>query len=90
MEIFDRQNKRTLNIHRVTGGPIFVELNDYKYILDTIDETKSKVKESGEHMFKIEEYNEQKHYECEQWKGCLEDIQRKFVYIQKTLFEKGP
>lgn len=81
--------QRKLKIFRYNEGPIFIEINDYKHLLDNVDEIKNGLKKSGDYIFKLEEYNEQKHYECEQWKASLEDIQRKMVYIQKTLFE-GP
>jgi hypothetical protein len=80
--------QKRLQVHRAPGGPIFVEVADYRHVLDGIDFMKAKLKESEDYIFKVEEYNEQKHNEFEQWKVALEDIQRKLVFVEKTLFEK--
>ena len=80
--------EKRLRTHRVAGGPIFIEIINYKHVLDGIDFMKIRLKESGDYIFKIEDYNEKKHSEFEQWKSILEDIQRKLVFVDKTLFEK--
>lgn len=92
-EMVQDENKRIfdkkLKVHKFAGGAIFIEVKDYKHVLNSLDELRENMKNVAKYMVKLEQYNEKKHSEFEQWKATLEDMQRKFLFVEKTLFQKG-
>ncbi len=74
--------------HRKVKGPLFIEINDYKRVLNSVDEIKRDVNESHDFVLKLDEFNNGKHAEFEKWKKCFEYIHNKLGFIDKTLFEE--
>jgi hypothetical protein len=73
---------------RTLRKPIFVEVNDYKKVMEEITMIKEETKESekiAEEMEKIKNENEKN---LKKWNGQLEKIQRNLVFAEKTLFEQ--
>jgi hypothetical protein len=87
-DVLDRV-KKDYSIIPEKKGPLFVEINSYKHVLDGIDYIKGKLKESDDLIIKTEEIEDYKKTKFEDWKANLEDIQRKFVFMQKTLFDNN-
>lgn len=71
----------------VPNSPIFTEINNYKRVLNSIDEMKRDLNESQDIIIKLEEFNDKKHLEFEQWKKIFTYIQNKLLFVDKTLFE---
>lgn len=66
---------------------VFVSMDNYKQILDDISTIKSDIKRSDDIFTRLNEIKNIKNEKFEKWKDKLEDIQRKLVYIEKTLYE---
>lgn len=67
--------------------PVFVKIEDYKDVLDIIDMIKSKIAEAKEALAKINELKNEEDAELELWRSGIEEVERKVVFIDKTLFE---
>jgi hypothetical protein len=72
---------------RAPVKPVFVDVEHFKDILDDLNSTKLDLKEGMEIMQKLEEIKLEKDKNFDKWKSQLEDIQRKLIFIDKTLFE---
>lgn len=70
------------------GRDMFVKADKYKEILEGVDTIKRKVKESEDILESLNEIKNIKDEEFEKWRTLLEDVERKSVYIDKTLFER--
>ena len=69
------------------GGPLFVEINNYKNILNSVDEIKRDLGDSQEYLNKLDEFNGKKNTEFERWKKTFENIHTKLTFVDKTLFK---
>lgn len=74
---------------QIPKGPVFIEINDYKRVLNGVDEIKRDANESQEMILKLEEFNDKKHSEFEKWKKIFENINTKLKFIDKTMFEQS-
>ena len=68
-------------------GPLFIRSDDFQRVLGRISDTKEILKAQEERMFKINEIKNKEEKKFVLWKNKLEDIQRKMIYVDKTLFE---
>jgi|GEM_PF-3599266 len=71
----------------VTEGPIYLNVGSYKDVIENINSIKNKVKESEDYMQRLNEVKNAKDKYFEQLRVKLEDLQRKSLYIDKSLFE---
>ena len=69
-------------------GPLFVEINNYKRALDSVDHIKVELSESQNYILRMEEYNDKKTNEFEKWKKCIDYIKSKLMFVDKTLFNE--
>jgi len=67
--------------------PVFVEVEKFKDVLDDLNSTKISLKDGEEIMSKLEEIRLEKDKNFDKLKTRLEDIQRKLIFIDRTLFE---
>jgi len=67
--------------------PIFVKVDEYKEVLELLEEIKAKVKETNSTLEKLEKLKEQEDNEIESWKSEIDDVENKIHYIDQTLFE---
>lgn len=70
------------------GKEMFVKADKYREILESIDIVRRKVRQSENLLKRMDEIKNIKDKEFEKWRNLLEDIERKSVYIDKTLFER--
>jgi hypothetical protein len=66
--------------------PLFVKSDDYKEIMRGIQDIKAKVNESDSILLNLNEVKNQKDKEFQKMHNQIADIQRKLVYIDKTVF----
>jgi hypothetical protein len=71
----------------VSVKPVFVEVERFKDMLDDLNQTKISLKEAVDIMAKLDEIRLDKDKLFEEWKSQLEDIQRKLIFVDRTLFE---
>lgn len=69
------------------GMPVFVKIDEYKEVLDVMHMVKSKIEDAKETLGKINELKNEEDAELELWKNGLDEIERKVVFVDKTLFE---
>jgi hypothetical protein len=67
--------------------PLFVKADDYKSILGALTVIRSKIGDSEKILADLNELKNVKDKSFEKWRTELEDIQRKLLYIDKTLYE---
>ena len=69
-------------------GPLFIEINNYKRVLHSLDEMKKDLSESQEFVLKLDEFNDKKYNEFERWRKSIEYIHSKLAFVDKTLFKE--
>ena len=70
-----------------TDGPIFVKSRDYQEVIGKIGKIKDNVQHTEEIFKRMNEIKNEKDKVFTEWKRSLEDIQRKLIYVEKSLFE---
>lgn len=66
--------------------PIFVPIDLFRNISDEISSTQNIVKENGDTIARIEDFKEDEDKEYNKWEIQIKDIQKKLIYVDKTLF----
>jgi len=67
--------------------PVFVKINDYKEVLDTVDVMKQKLKETTKTLEKIRELKAEEDREIQEWEKNVADIARRLSFIDSAFFE---
>lgn len=73
----------------VEGKPLFIRVGDYREVLQGSANIKTHLKEADSIIQRANELKEEQEKEFDKWKGIVEDINRKMVYVDKVLFESG-
>lgn len=69
------------------GGPIYVSLKQFSTIMQTIGDIKGNLRECGESLNNANAIKNQEDTKLAKWHSTAENIQRKLLYVDKTLFE---
>ena len=67
--------------------PIFVRIEEYDEVLETLSSTKAKLEDAKNVLSNIIELKEQEDSEIEAWKVGLDDVEKKLEYVDNLLFE---
>lgn len=67
--------------------PVFVKIEEYKEVLDIIAIAKEKIQDARSVMEHLTELKEQEDTEIDSWKANIEDIEKKLLHIDNSLFE---
>ena len=76
-----------LVMKRGATGPLFVRMDEYKTLLEDIEQMKIGFKQNETIYTRLEDYRTDQDKHFEKFHQALEDIQRKLLYMDKTLFE---
>src|SRR3989338_3870541 len=68
--------------------PIYVNISDYKKSIDAVNDARKILNETEAHILKIGEIESQKQKANAKYQDRVEDIQRKLIFLDKTIFEK--
>jgi len=68
--------------------PLYIRTDYYSQVLSTMDTLKNYVDQSTEMLYSLENLKKNVEIEHKNYRGLLEDIQRKIIYVDKVLFEK--
>ena len=68
-------------------APVFVKIEDYKDTIDVLDLIKDRLAEAKRTLSDINELKNDEDSELELWSSTLNEIERKLVSIDRTLFE---
>lgn len=71
-----------------TRKPIFITIDNYEKSLHNIIDIKANVKEFSEIIYRIENLNDSQNSTYTNFHNMLEEIQRKLIYVDNTIFEK--
>jgi len=66
--------------------PIFVKIDMYEDIRDIVNIIKSKIIEARETLEKIQQIRHEEEAELELWRNEISDVEKKIVFIDKSLF----
>lgn len=69
-------------------GPIFIRSDNYKAMLDGIDQFKIKLEEEESIFLRLNDLKNSEDKLFETFRESIEDIQRKLLFVDKTLFEE--
>ena len=67
--------------------PVFVQIDDYKDVLDVVELIKNKLEEAQALVSQIHDLKTQEDKELELWYKEITDIEQKIGFIDKTLLE---
>jgi hypothetical protein len=67
--------------------PVYVKIDEYKSVLDTMNMLKSKLNEARTILAKINDLKNEEDAELELWHTGIEEVERKVEFVDKTLFE---
>lgn len=67
--------------------PVFVRIEEYRDVLDIVNMIKNKIEEAKETLGKIHELKNEEDAELELWHTGIEEVERKIMFVDKTLFE---
>ncbi len=69
-------------------GPLFINLSGYKTILLTVDDIRDHLKRANDRLADLNGIKSREDSALEAWHSSLENIQRKMIFIDRSLFEK--
>ena len=68
-------------------GPLYIRSDRFKAVIDDIDQIRTKFKEEDDIFFRISDIKNSQDQLFEDFRQSLEDIQRKLLFIDRSLFE---
>ncbi len=71
----------------MNSAPVFVKIDAYKEVLDTIDVIKAKIDKAKKIYEELNQVKAEEDEELIEWKTTLDNISDKIYFIDKTLFE---
>ena len=87
-KIEEEHHPEIVSKEKKVEGPIFVNVNSYRDALNCVTSIRRKIKEGENHLQKLNEIKNSKDKYFEQFRTKLEDLQRKSLYVDKSLFER--
>ncbi|MBL7054883.1 hypothetical protein ISS05_03945 [Candidatus Woesearchaeota archaeon] len=81
------EHKEAVKKRIVRKGPLYIKLEKFKEVVGDVNLIKKDLKKSGELLDGVISLKEEKAQDFEKWHIMVEDIQKKIVFIEKTLFK---
>lgn len=75
--------------NEIGDAPVFVKIEDYKDILNTLEHIKDSVKEAKKVLEEINELKSNEDTQLEMWNDVLEEIEQKIESIDEDIFEQS-
>ena len=72
--------------HLELTRPLFVDVLLFREVIDEIASISGRLKESHDSLSRLEEFREDEEKEFKRWRSNVQDIQKKLIYVDKTLF----
>ncbi len=70
-----------------SGGSLYVRVDKFKIALDHINVIRSDLRKSEEDVMKLEGLKREKDKSFDRFKLSLDDLQKKLIFVDKTLFK---
>ncbi|MDP7263184.1 MAG: hypothetical protein QGI38_01515 [Candidatus Woesearchaeota archaeon] len=83
------REEREVLTHKEAKGPVFIRVERFRNVLNGISTIKSNLKAADRSLLNLNEIDESREKEFEKWKNAIADMQKKFIFIDKTLFKEG-
>ena len=80
------QEKETL-IKTPSGRTLYIGVNKFKSMIGSINNIRKDIKQSEEALAKLEHIKNSKDKSFDQMKSSLDDLQKKLIFVDKTLFK---
>jgi len=80
------QEKRVLR-QSLSAGPVYVRIDKFKGTLGSINTIRSDLRRSEEALTKLENIKNVKDKSFDKLKSSMDDLQKKLIFIDKTLFK---
>jgi len=68
--------------------PIFIRMESFQSIIDELNQVRSIAKESDDAISRVGDFTGDQEKEFNRWQSMLNDLQKKFIFIDKTLFKQ--
>ncbi|MBU0615384.1 MAG: hypothetical protein KJ601_04790 [Nanoarchaeota archaeon] len=68
-------------------APVFVKIDEYKDVLDTIQLAKEKLEDAKATIDRIDHVKQKEDNELMEWKAAIDDIEQRLEGIDNILFE---
>lgn len=68
-------------------GPLFVNVTQYRDVLEKTTEINAKLKEAEDTLDRLNDIDSSKETDFEKWRKTMEEIQRKLILTERSLFE---
>jgi hypothetical protein len=82
-----REERKLLRERATIREPLYIRLDKFSESLRNISLIKGDLKKSDEILFNLIKSKDDNDKEFERWRASMEDIQKKFIFIEKTLFK---
>lgn len=83
------QEEEPAPTHRVSRkGPIFVGVQDYQLLLNSVASIKAKLAETDDSFKKLNDIKTAQDKALEDWHAVLGNVQKKLAYVDDVLFER--
>jgi hypothetical protein len=83
----DMEEPYSYDHHKKVQKPLFVRTDYYRQMLNNFIDIKDTLTESEEIIYRLENLKKNADVEYSEFKRGIEEIQRKLIYVDKTLFE---
>ena len=70
--------------------PIYVKIDEYQKVLDTIEVIKNKIQEAKMTLNRIEKLRYEENTEIDMWNSELQEVEGKLKHIDHLMFKPGP
>ena len=67
--------------------PVFVKIGEYRKVLDLVDNLKTKIGDVRSTIAEIKDLREQEQDALNYWESNIDDIEKKVMFVDQTLFE---
>lgn len=69
-----------------SGKPIFIKIDKYKSVLQELSNIRSFIRNANSSINSLHSLKESEDSELEEWRAKIEDIERKLIYVDDSLF----
>ena len=68
-------------------SPVFIKIEEYRSVLDVLDELKKQVVDVRETMQEIDDIRAEEESNLQQWREKLNEVEKKILFVDQALFE---
>ncbi|MFP4119255.1 MAG: hypothetical protein ACLFTH_04340 [Candidatus Woesearchaeota archaeon] len=68
-------------------SPVFIKIDEYRKVLDLVDDLKKKTGEVRSTINEIKELRDKEEETLQFWQQKIDDVDKKILFVDQTLFE---